>query len=949
MSEVPFVGRESASRVLTEALADAAAGRPRVVLVRGDLGVGKTRLVTQALRRARPIVLSGACLPVVGEPLPYAPLVQALGRLNEKPQGRKEIGRFPDLARLISGEAGAEVPTGLSAATSPQLRLFQSVVALLGDLARARPVALVVDDLHWADPGTIDLVTYAAATLSAERVTLILTCRDDTGTASDSRHLALAELGRLRQTRIVTLGPLTESEAADLATSADPGIDPARAIALARRAGGNPFLVLELSRGDQGAGALPPSVQALLAARLAVLPAGARELAQGLAVVGGRASASMLARVLDRPEEAVDRDLRSAIDGHVVIAGPRELAFRHPAAAEVAYADALPRRRRRLHERAARGLAGRTDDESVLALARHWDAAGFPDEAGPAALAAADVANRRWAFDDAAALYRRAESLATVADAAALARIRLAGARASALAGDVGGAVELLRRAIDDAPAPALRAEILTTLAAVHFVAGQGEAADAALAEARALLDGADRTDGALVAAVLAWSARVAAAWSRTDDAETFGRQGLAAAEDAGQRRFAGIAHNALGVAAALTGRLPDAVTHLRAALAAAREAGGADDLVAAYVNLGHVLGMSGDAEGQYAVCRTGIDELGRWGVLRHSGSVLMANAVEALLRLGRLEEAVSVAGRGVALAPEGLIRAPILMRAAEAAALTGRAEEAGGWIDEALELAGDPDTPPTWRLAVTEVATEVGLWAGRPDTAWSLAREGLDAAAGAGLRRPDALLSLAWRAVADLAEDPAVGREARVASDTLDGLAAEWPDTPIPLEEAERRRALGPGTGRASAAWRDAGERAAGPVAAAYVQWREAEAGLRGGGGGEARAALRTAHRRSREIGLSPLIADIERTARWYRVDLDPGASAPAEATPPADAGLTPREREILADLAAGRTNGEIGAHLGISVKTVSVHVSNVLRKLGVGTRQEAARVAHRHGLTGS
>ena len=952
MADVPFVGRDAAVATVVAALEEAAAGEPRVVVVRGDLGIGKTRLVTEALRRARPIVLSGACAPVVGEPLPYAPLVQALRRLDTKPQGHREIARFPDLARLMAGEAGADVPTGLSPATSPQLRLFQSVVDLLGVLGRTGPVALVLDDLHWADPGTLDLVTYAAATLTAVPVTLVVTCRDDAGSPSDDAHRAIAELGRLRQTRVLALGPLPDEEAATLATHGDASLDPAGAVEVARRAAGNPFLVLQFA-GHQATPELPPSVWALFAARLDALPDGARSLAHGLAVLGGHATPELLAAVVDRSEEELEWDLRAAVDRHVVVVDIDAVAFRHPACAEVAYADALPSARRRLHARAAGAVVGRVDDESVLARARHWDAAGVVAEALPDTVAAAEVANRRWAFADAARLYQRAELLGRDAGVG-LARIRVDGARAAALAGDLEAAIGALGRALEEREQPALRAEILTTRAAVHFVAGQGEPAEVALAEARSLVQ---QSDDALVAAVYAWSARVAAAWSRIDDAQRFGTRALAAAERAGRRRFAGIAHNALGVATALSGDLPQALDHLRAALAAAREAGGADDLVAAYVNLGNILGLSGDAEGQYAVCRTGIDDLGRWGVLRHSGSVLMANAVEALLRLGRLREAMDLGRRGVALAPEGLIRAPILMRAAEAAALTGLAEQAATWIAEALDLADDPDTPPTWRLAITEVAAEVALWAGQPPAAWSLAREGLEGAAEADLRRPHALLSLAWRAVADLGDDPATSVDALVATEVLVALTSAWDGDEIPLETAERVRAQADhgtgaeadGQGEVLAAWRAAGESAAGPVAAAYVLWREAEERLRAGGGAEAIATLRKTHRLAVDLDLEPLVDDVQRAARWYRIDLDPGHDAPVGAPAPDAAGLTPREREILADLAAGRSNGEIGAHLGISVKTASVHVSNILRKLGVGSRQDAARVAHRHGVTGT
>lgn len=936
-SELPFVGRDAEIEVMRSAFEDSAGGTPRVLVVVGDLGVGKTRLVTEALRVARPVVLAGACAPVVGEPLPYAPLVQALRRLASKPPGRREIERFPELSRLMAGVTTAEPTAGASAATGPQWRLYQAVLGLLQTLARSRQVALIVDDLQWADQASLDLLAHLAISLTDERVALVLTSRTDHGQAGDAAHRMISELGRLRQTVVIGLGPLTGAEAIRLAGAAGPALDPAQVETLARRSGGNPLLAEQLAESTSGSLAIPPSVDALFAARIAALPPPARHLVHALAVLGGRADADDLAVVTDGPLERTEAAARVAVDAHVLATAGAGLVFRHAACAEVAYADALPSERRRLHQRAIGVLTDRVDDASVLALARHTEMA--QSETVAITVAAARVAERRWAFADAGRWYGRAEALLAGGSAAnqeALTDLRIDAARAYGLAGAYDDALAVLNRSLAHADTDVARADALWRMGAIHFVTSSGEAADSALAQARSLLADGDEQ---VSMPVLAWSARVAAAWSRTAEAARFGAQAVALADAAGSARWAGIAHNALGVAAALGGDMATATEHLQVALAKAHDGGSVDDLVAAYVNLGNVLGMSGDPAGQLAVCEQGIEELGRCGVLRHSGSVLIANAVEALLLLGRVDEAFARGGHGMAIAPDGLVKAPVAMRAAQAAACVGHGDQARAWAEDAARLVADPDAPASWRVAVAEAVTEVALWTGEPERAVDVARAGLTEAAAAGLGCPAGLIALAWRALGDVV---ASGGRADASAAALRALAEECPGEVSALAAAERGRADGhPEIG----AWRRAEAMVRGPITQAYVRWRIAEAALRAGTGVAAVSALRAAYASATRVGLVPLVAEIERAARWYRVDLDPGSAAPRSAEPLP--GLTAREREILADVAAGCTNGEIAARHGISVKTASVHVSNILRKLGVATRQDAARVAHRHGLT--
>ena len=177
-----LVGREGILRQLSEAFEDAASGEPTVVVVSGETGVGKTRLVTEFMARANAATLAGACVPVAGEPLPYAALTQALRRTGGSGVVRQEAQRSPELARLLPQGAGSDQPgpePSPGSGESSRLRLFQAVLGLLGRMSAQGPVVYVVEDLHWADRSTLDLLSFLATNLTDERVLLLLTYRED--------------------------------------------------------------------------------------------------------------------------------------------------------------------------------------------------------------------------------------------------------------------------------------------------------------------------------------------------------------------------------------------------------------------------------------------------------------------------------------------------------------------------------------------------------------------------------------------------------------------------------------------------------------------------------------------------------------------------------------------------------------------------------------------------
>ncbi len=447
------------------------------------------------------------------------------------------------------------------------------------------------------------------------------------------------------------------------------------------------------------------------------------------------------------------------------------------------------------------------------------------------------------------------------------------------------------------------------------------------------------------------------AAWSRLDVAEDSCRRGLAVASAVGARREEGLLVNASGLVEAAHGDIEAGARLLRQALAIATEVGNPDDLATAYVNLSHVLGLGGRVDEVVDVVRQGADVLTRMGLARQRVSFLKANLAEALVNAGRIQEAGRVITEALSQHPRGIMSVPVLWQAGRIAMTRGDLDEAWEWLEQARVIVESENAPESYRRYLIETEAEVELWAGRPVAAYDLVVDGLEPRPrdGRGGVRRDA-------------------RGARAAGPRHRGRGAPRPGLAHPPHRAcgvplDRR----PGTGRRptsrttpryargrgprppGSTWpasprpgcspRDGWSALGRPFPRAYARWREAEARLDSGVDATAIAALRDAHTAALALGAARLVQECERLAGWHRIDL---VAEPVEAEPHAldKYGLTPRELEVLAGLSAGRTNQEIADELFISVKTASVHVSNILRKLEVGGRQEAARVAHRLGV---
>ncbi|HEY1366738.1 MAG TPA: AAA family ATPase [Gaiellaceae bacterium] len=931
-----FVGRLRELEELGCALDAAQAGTGSTVLVAGEAGIGKTSLASELAARAREggfEVLLGRSIDLVGTELPYQPFVEAL-----RPLGTVE-------------RAGGS-----------QLRVFEDTLALLADRAVDAPVLLVLEDVHWADTSTLDLVVFLAHNLDESRILLVATYRADE-LASAGRVGRLAEgVRRSGHAVVLELGPLAADELAALVAERSDEAPPASLTdAIVARSDGNPFFAEELLAAAHD-GELPRSVRDLLLQRVARLDDRTQSLLRLAAAAGREVGYPLLQAAAGRPADEVRESLRRAVDHGVLVADQAtgSFRFRHALLAEAIYTTILPGEREELHAQLADELA-RSGAAKPAELAPHWAAAGLSAEALSASIAAAREAEAVFGLAEAHAHLERAIALwPVVPNAASLAELDLAElCRWTAdLASQVGAAlraVELARRAIvvvggDDA----CRAAMLhVRLGEYLYETGRNDAAFASLERAVEIAPVEPPSlERAYALASLAGGLMMAC---RREESLATAEQALVLARAVGAGEAEVRATTVIGVDLAYLGRTDEGLAQLRQALQLAEEIGDHWGLDRVYVNFTDVLTMLGRLRESAQMGRAGLETLRRYGI--HSPLVI-ANQLETLVALGEWDEADRLSAAGLRSITSSFPYALLIVRALvetergefdaarahlEAATTTLRADRGYGLYD-------------AW-------VADLALWERRWTDADAAIRTGL---AEARPRHAAHVLvfvcAKGLRAQAELAALARARRDAEALRDRLDrahellatarrAAAEAAPITPnadgwLALAEAEHGRACGesrPGAWSDAAATWDRIER---PPLAAYCRWRQAEALVAAGAPRtEASIPLREAYTVAAHIGARPLARELELLAQRARLDLEPPQARPVsgEQSLGETLGLTPREAEVLALVARGYTNREIADTLVISVKTASVHVSNILRKLDAPNRLEAAAITHR------
>ncbi len=996
VSSPVFVGRSAELALFDDAFRRADAGTASVVLVGGEAGVGKTRLLEEVTGRAAAedgLVLCGGCVEMGGEGLPLAPVVEALRRLVRQ-VGVDELdrlvsGRRGELARLLPELADAARPApGWDNGVSPGIgRLFDLVLALLEGLSELRLVLLVVEDLHWADRSTRDLVGFLARNLSSSRVVLVATYRSDEMHRGHPLRPFLGELERLRSVERRELARFVRGEVAEQ-IAAILGEPPAAGTveSIYSRTEGNAFFVEELVASARTGclDGLSPTLRDVLVARVETLPTRTQDLLRVAAAGGRRVGHRLLAAIVEWPDHELWDAVRPAVAGNVLLVDTEVDAyvFRHALVREALHEEALPGEHADLHRRYAEavesdpGLAG-GGARAAAAAAYHWSSAHNLPKALPALVTAARAAAESYAYAEAHQHLERAlEIWDQVPDAVAttgldhLAVLEFA-VDTARVAGEWHRALKLALAAREEVTAlndPLRAALVLVAHSALlrNLALADGVAE---LEEAMRLVPPEPPTE--VRAQVLAALGKTLTLVPRAKEARVVTEEALALARQVGNRRAEAQALLVLGCGAG--GSAPPDIGMVREARRIARELGDDNMVVTTYVNESDQALSAGRFEEAIDVGRDGMRQAARIGLARNSGTILAGNVDEALFKAGRWDEAAELVTDMFQLGPVGVHAVFIHALRAQMSLAKGRLEDARRDLEEANELLAVRFVGAQYTLPIAAVGAELAIWRGEPD--------GVAGRALAALRQHDLddvsryaapLLALAMRAAGDAAERARARRDGDALDAALEAahlLATEAGLTPAHgnteieawtvLLAAELTRADGrPSPAAWSAAvhaWSSEGQ----PYVQAYVSYRSAEALLAVGDRDAAERTLRCAHETTERLGAVLLGREVEALARRGRLPLgaaEPPAGTPGaqggvgggagSATEPADDasrfGLTPREVEVLRHLTVGRTNPQIASTLFISAKTASTHVSNILAKLGVATRGEAAAIAH-------
>ena len=813
-------------------------------------------------------------------------------------------------------------------------------------------MVVVVEDLHWADRSTLDLLTWLARNLAGSRVLLVVTFRSDEMRRSHPLRPVLAELGRLPHFQRVELQPLTGQEIGDLLRSIHGGpVPPAVVQQVADRAEGNPFFAEELFAGS-GDDDVPLTLRDILTARIDALPESAKEVLRIAAAAGRRVDHRLLEVVADLPADDLEAGLRAAVEAQALVADGDGFRFRHALLQEAVHDQLLPGERSRLHRSFAEALLSEPDlaaggaDSVDSELAHHALAAHDVDLAFASLVRAGHRAHSLFAFSEAqrhleGAIELRGQISPAAAEGAPAAwELLRTAAHSSRHGGDPSIGITHLRRAIslldpvaDRLDVGGLYAELSESL----WMTAQGDDAVLTSDTSTRMLDGVRTREAA---EAFAWQSRLMMLLGRFPEAIAAGRVGVDIAREVGAALEVSRAENSLGTSLGAVGELAEGTALLHDAIAVADAAGAGADAVRGYINLTSVLKTPGnDLRAAEQAGRDGLAYAERHAVRGGMTDWLRMEVADLHLRLGRPDEAEAILDEVRTGWAAGVNGQYFHTSHGWLDALRGRFDAAAEHLRTARELAPNIRDPQA-------IGPQVGL-----RMLIALGRDSLEVGDAVDLLEPyvaDASTYQGFVLAARVAEAAAVqgspddaktvervralfqGRR-EGANDVLAANLDGW----LAVLDAEAARVAGEDT---PALWSDAADAMTDrghAEQALYAQVRLVDAMVRAGEAEAAVGLLGDTLARARQLGAAWIVGQLELLARRHRLKV-------AGAPPARDAGLlTPREREVLALLAQGHTNRAIGERLFITEKTASVHVSNILAKLGASNRVEAAAMA--------
>ena len=1034
-----LVGRAAEMAVLRAALETVRQGEPAAVLIGGEAGMGKTRLISEFTAAARGTgvrVLTGACLELGADGLPYSPFTAMLRDLVREADPGEIAGLLPgggraakELARLLPELAANRPPVAPSQATGStayrdaggdgasstpaveeaghstvmtageaRAHLFEGFLTLLERLAAQGPVALIIEDVHWADRSSRDLLAFLIGYQRAVgNLLIIVTYRSDELHRTHPLRPLLAELARIDWVDKTELPPLTRGQAEELA-AAVLGRTPEQSFADAiyERAQGNPLFTEELLACGGECDTVPGTLADLLLQAVRRLPEDTQEVLRVASAGSGVTSDALLAQITGLDGGKLAAAIRPAVAANVLVTSGDGYSFRHALIQEAVHADLLPGEHATVHNRFARAIdadpalvpPGRADIEK----AHHWYSAHDATWALIASWQASIQASNAVAHAERLMLLDRVLELwDQVPDAAAKIgadRVRVL-EEAAQSAKDAGEAqrglafVELALRELDEAAEPVRVALLLRRRFALRKDMGLTPS-EADLQRALCLvpesLSPSARTDLLLAFAHCGINTEGAQYRVWGNDALRLARQ--LGDRDAESQALVNLAMLKAGPTQA-AGSDSEPFRLLREARLIAQQAPAYHATVKLMITETHLLCGAGEYEQAAAAARRGIADAERHGLARTGGAFLAINLAEPLWYLGQWDEAEEVTGRALDLAPQPRTRVGLWLvdgaiaaargdfaRAARRAAASRSVLALGGYDEQHhlplalidIEVALATEGPAAAVEVAAEALKRCDITAGSPRYAWPLVISAVMAAnlapgeeAAELLDRLRALaekldasgpVQRAWQltymafdpdAVLNLEppcdQETACDQEAACDQETEPGTETESAAGPAAGQRTGAARSRLAAADAAAAAWETVGQ----PYETAIALTYAAKIALTERANREAMTRLRRAAPIAQRLGAAPLAAQI--TDLMRRAGSDTSAADPI---------LTNRELEVLRLVAVGQSNREIAATLVISPKTVSVHVSNILAKLGATTRTEAAVKAHELGLLG-
>ncbi|GAA1986581.1 LuxR family transcriptional regulator [Nocardiopsis rhodophaea] len=990
-----FVGREAE---LKELLDDADLARREAstaVLITGEAGVGKSRLLREyAERAAMGRVVTGGCLELGVGGVPFAPFITVL-RLLARETGVVGERRPREMTRLLP-ELG-NVP---DSADEGRARLFEEILTFFEAAAEPGGLTVILEDLHWADTSTRDLLVFLLRNLHTAPVQLLISLRTDDLHRGHPLRRLLPELERLPSVGRLDLAPLNRDEVARQAAGIRGEDLPANDVNLVyERSGGNPLFVESfMEYGDLATAPVPEGPRELLLGALRPLDDTARSVLKSVSLGGEQVSHELLATVTGLPSDELDSALRAAIDANVLRTSGEYYVFRHALLAEAVQEDLLPGERVRLHRRFADaledGVPGLGSRAAATRLAHHAYAAHDLPRALEAAWRAAYHARGALAHPEALAMVERVLELwDQVPDAAwrigtSYPRVLWRASRSARALGLPVRAIEYASEALgqlvpsrptaDFSGSDDLSEEDRVLLADLLHARGEARremAGDGALEDlARALRVMPDKHRER--AKVLAAMASTLLMRGHDDDAARGARRALDLARNVGDQRSE--ADSLITLGTVYSHDHSTAAEGRRMLEEGARIARGIDRPIVEFrglVNLGSNLKFSGRFGDAVQTWRSGLERARQLGLLRAQGALFLAGVADGLTMFGRLEDARALL-QSASVTENPLGRARMLNATVCIHLLQGAHSKAREAIDEFYRVLPERTSAPVEFVGMRGLQMELALISGRLDEAAERALDLLNE------ERPWmgrwiwlALLlvpiaEVAARLRVEAVSNPAYVEVATAVSAALrrhiDRIDQEGGRTRCLVEHVAlpmSRAVLAEDHGEAFEHWRTAvtGTRRF----SARIELIRSLTGLGAcaaelGDRETAEQSLAEARELAEECSAGALLREVIRVSEEAGVALpSPGCGRDRAASPASSGGtstdhrndplaaLTPRETEVLAMITRGRTNREIANELMISIKTVSVHVSNVLAKLGVSNRNAAAVRARDAGMT--